>query len=253
MRLVQHRRSRVVPAAVAGLAVALSAAVALGAEVPSSPRSRAAIEKSRPALEQALTKKGLALGAPVFLRIFKESSELEVWVWSKTSRRFELFRTYPICHFSGTLGPKQNEGDSQAPEGFYRVAAGQMNPSSRFHLSFNLGYPNAYDRAWKRTGGALMIHGSCVSIGCFAMTNPVIEEIWTLAETALRSAQGAFEVHIFPFRLQAEHLEQSRRSPWFEFWSNLKEGYDRFEATHLPPQVRVKSQRYVFEAPFTPR
>ena len=225
----------------------LAPSLALAVAVPSSPRSREAVARVRPELEKALAAKGLALGAPVFLRLFKQTSELEVWIRGK--QRFELFRTYPICTFSGELGPKQRTGDMQAPEGFYRIAPGQMNPSSSFHLSFDMGYPNTYDRAWGRTGSALMIHGNCVSIGCYAMGDPAIEEIWTLADAALRAGQPSIAVHAFPFRLDADRLEVNRASPWYPFWTNLKAGYDVFEQRHLPPQVSVRGKAYVISAP----
>ena len=171
---------------------------------PENSRSRAAIDRVRPALVAALEADGLSLGAPIFLRIFKQENELEVWLENGSS--FELFRTYPICKYSGSLGPKLQQGDWQAPEGFYFVRPRQMNPSSRFHLSFNLGYPNAYDRAHGRTGDFLMVHGRCVSVGCYAMTDPVIDEIWTLADAAFRGGQPFFRVHIFPFRMTPENM-----------------------------------------------
>jgi murein L,D-transpeptidase YafK len=239
---LSRQRPTRIPSPALALLLVLGSSPAMTAEVPSSPRSREAADRVQPGLEKDLARKGLALGSPIFLRIFKDTSELELWVRGK--ERFELFRTYPICTFSGDLGPKQQAGDMQAPEGFYRITPRQMNPMSRFHLSFDLGYPNAYDQAWGRTGSALMIHGNCVSIGCYAMTDPSIEEIWTLAAAALRSGQGSIAVHIFPFRMTAERLEANRASEWFDFWSNLKEGYDRFEKERVPPQVSVRGRRY---------
>ena len=191
-----------------------------------------------------MAKRRLRFGSPVFIRIFKQSKELEVWV--KRGRRFELFKTYPIHYFSGALGPKLKEGDRQAPEGFYYVPPSRLNPNSRFHLSFNLGYPNAYDRAQGRTGSALMVHGSTVSIGCFAMTDPLIEEIYTVVEAALKGGQSFVRVHIFPFRMTNENLSKQRSSMWFAFWSNLKEGHDHFEEHGTPPDVNVRSGRYAF-------
>lgn len=190
----------------------------------------------------------LELGSPIFIRIFKESKELEVWV--KKGDRFQLFKNYPIHYFSGTLGPKLKEGDRQAPEGFYYVSASRMNPNSRFHLSFNLGYPNKYDRGLGRTGSALMVHGNTVSIGCFAMTDPLIEEIYTLADQALRNGQKFFRVHIFPFRMTEENMVRHRNSKWIEFWKNLKTGYDYFEKSWSPPNVEVENKVYTFERSF---
>jgi murein L,D-transpeptidase YafK len=197
-------------------------------------------------LDTRLTAKGLTRGAPVFIRIFKRSRELEVWL--RKGRGFRLLHTYPICTFSGTLGPKTRRGDLQAPEGFYRVRLNQLNPHSRFHLSFNLGYPNAYDQAHGRTGDYLMVHGDCVSIGCYAMTDKGIEEIYTLVEAALRGGQDAVPVHIFPFRMTAAAMRKAARSRWIGFWRNLKQGHDLFRPGGRPPGVGVSGKRYVFRA-----
>lgn len=214
--------------------------------MPSSARSRAAIERVQPTLEAELGDRGLEFGAPIFIRVFKEPRILEVWVEAKNG--FVLFRTYDICTYSGTLGPKLRTGDRQSPEGFYFVTPNRLNPVSRFHLSFNLGFPNAYDRAHGRTGSYLMIHGNCVSIGCYAMTDAAIEEIYALADAALRNGQPFFRVHIFPFEMTAVNLRARRSSRWAGFWRNLKEGYDWFERTRRPPNVDVENGRYVFES-----
>ncbi len=213
--------------------------------VPTSPRSSSVAKRISPNLQQQLQQKGLNMGAPVLMRIFKQSSELELWL--QNNGRFELFKTYPICTFSGELGPKTKQGDMQSPEGFYSVSAKQLNPNSRFHLAFNLGYPNAYDRAYQRTGDALMVHGDCVSIGCYAMTDAQIEEIYTLASAALQHGQSAFQVQAFPFRLTDAQLARHKNAPWLAFWQNLKVGYDYFEQHQLPPKVTVKNKQYHFE------
>jgi murein L,D-transpeptidase YafK len=214
-------------------------------EVPSSQRSRKATARVAPALIRDLGRNGLALGSPIFIRLFKAERELEVWV--KEGAAFKLFRTYSIVAMSGRLGPKLREGDRQAPEGFYFVTPARMNPNSRFHLSFNLGYPNTYDRAHKRTGSALMVHGNRVSIGCFAMTDTKIEEIYCLADAALRNGQKFFRVHCFPFRMAKENMTKQRKSKWISFWENLKVGHDSFELTKQPPNVVVRNKKYVFE------
>jgi murein L,D-transpeptidase YafK len=190
-----------------------------------------------------LAGKGLALGAPVFVRIFKLESELEVWL--KKDGRYELFATYPICLWSGRLGPKLQEGDRQAPEGFYSVSKDQLNPNSRWHRSFNLGFPNAFDRALDRTGSLIMVHGGCQSIGCFAMTDPVVDEIWRLITAALDGGQQSFDVQVFPFRMTERNLRARSGDRWSQFWSDLQAGYDAFERTHMPPQVGVCDGRYV--------
>jgi murein L,D-transpeptidase YafK len=214
-------------------------------EVPSSQRSRAAIGRVVPSLVRDLQTAGLAYGNPVFIRIFKEERELELWV--EKGSAFKLFRTYPVVAMSGKIGPKLREGDRQAPEGFYFVPPSRMNPNSRFHLSFNLGYPNKYDRAMGRTGSALMVHGNEVSIGCFAMTDSKVEEIYALTEAALRNGQKFFRVHVFPFRMTERRMNEARSETWYPFWKNLQDGYDYFEKTGNPPNVLVKDRKYVFE------
>lgn len=191
-----------------------------------------------------LGKKGMSAESPIFIRIFKEESELEVWK-ARDDGRFYHFKTYPICNWSGDLGPKQKQGDKQAPEGFYTVSAAQLNPNSQFHLAFNIGYPNAYDRVQGRTGDALMVHGKCKSAGCYAMTDALIEEIYALAREAIRGGQQTFEVHAFPFRMTNAKLTQMKAHPWYPFWVTMKEGYDHFENHRLPPQVAVCERRYV--------
>lgn len=187
----------------------------------------------------------------MFVRIFKEEMELEVWL--DDGRAFRLLKTYPICTYgSGSLGPKTREGDGQAPEGFYFVKPDGLNSVSQCHLAFNLGYPNAYDRAHGRSGSSLMVHGDCCSIGCFAMTDLGIEEIYSLADAALRGGQPFFRVHVFPFRMTPENMERHQSSRWYAFWENLQEGHDFFERNgHRPPDVTVREGRYRF-APCAP-
>lgn len=198
----------------------------------------------RPVLQKELAKDSLNFG-PVFIRIFKESRELELWL--KKEDKYRLFKIYDICYFSGEPGPKLRQGDYQSPEGFYYVKPSQLNPNSTFHLSINIGYPNRYDRAHHRTGRYIMIHGNCVSIGCYAMTDKAIEEIYTLAEAAFRSGQSFFRVHIFPFRMKEEKMEENKNTRWINFWRNLKQGYDYFEQHKIPPDVLVRDGKYIFQ------
>lgn len=195
---------------------------------------------------ERLAGKGLAPGAPVFIRIFKEEHELELWM--KGDGRFVLFATYPVCRYSGVLGPKLRSGDRQAPEGFYTVGRGQLNPKSRWRRAFNVGFPNLFDRGHGRTGSNIMIHGGCSSIGCYAMTNPVIEEIWDLAVAALDGGQKRFAIHIFPFRMTDGRLAAHDAGLWRAFWADLKKAYDLFEATGAPPRIDVCRGRYVARA-----
>jgi murein L,D-transpeptidase YafK len=216
-------------------------------DVPSSNTSKNAIAKLSAQLEREFNSKGLEFGSPIFIRIFKQEAQLEIWVDSEDG--FTLFKKYPICTFgSEGLGPKLFEGDGKAPEGFYFVKANQMNPFSSYHLSFNLGYPNQYDRTHGRTGSALMVHGNCVSVGCYAMTDEKIEEIYTIAHQALVNRQPFFRVHVFPFKMTDTNMKLHERSQWYSFWLNLKQGYDYFENNnHTPPNVLIRNNQYIFE------
>ena len=196
-------------------------------------------------LYSELSAGGFTLGDAAHVRIFKRERVLELWL-QRPEQQFALFKSYPICAFSGGLGPKLAEGDKQAPEGFYRVASRQLNPHSRHHLAFNLGFPNAYDRELERTGSALMVHGGCTSVGCFAMTDPQIDEIYTVVEAALRQGHDTVDVAIFPFRLTEQALGAETHSEWLPFWENLKQGSDLFERTGLPPKVAACKGRYIF-------
>ena len=189
--------------------------------------------------------KGMSLGSPIMLRIYKEENVMEVWKQDHR-KRYALLNSYEICKWSGKLGPKYIEGDRQAPEGFYHVNKGLMNPNSSYHLSFNLGYPNTYDRSHNRTGSYLMVHGDCSSAGCYSMTDEYIEEIYSLAREAFKGGQKAFQVQAFPFRMTAENMAKKINHPKFEFWKMLKEGSDHFEVTHKQPKVDVCEKRYVF-------
>lgn len=210
-------------------------------------RATAAAARVRPKLERDLQAAGLEFGASVFIRAFKEERLLELFVQNRRSGKFDLFRTYPIAAASGSLGPKLAEGDLQVPEGFYFVPPSAMKPDSRYHLAFNIGYPNAYDRSLGRTGSAIMIHGNRVSIGCLAMTDEKIEEIFTLCAAAQANGQDFFRVHIFPFRMSDERMAKVADSEWIDFWRNLKEGHDFFEKARVPPSVCARRNRYRFE------
>jgi murein L,D-transpeptidase YafK len=213
--------------------------------LPAAERLEDVRRRVKPLLERELASQSLRLGRPVFIRIFKESREFELWVQDEASV-WKLFRTYPIATYSGSLGPKLAEGDGQAPEGFYDVVRERLNPASRYHLAFNIGYPNAFDRDHARTGSLIMVHGDRVSIGCFAMTDPVIEEIYLLVAGALENGQRSVPVHSFPFRMTAERMEQAAAEPWSAFWQNLRLGHDYFSRNGRPPAVSVRDGRYEF-------
>ncbi|ESR24099.1 uncharacterized protein N177_2548 [Lutibaculum baratangense AMV1] len=189
----------------------------------------------------------MAVESPLLIRIFKEESELEVWKQTSAGR-FKHFKTYEICAWSGELGPKKKEGDRQAPEGFYTVTPAQMNPNSSYHLSFNIGFPNTFDRQLGRTGKHLMVHGACSSAGCYAMTDEVVQEIYGMARESFRGGQRSFQVQALPFRMTPANMAKHADNPNMPFWRNLKEGVDHFEVTGVPPEVGVCDRRYVFGA-----
>lgn len=221
---------------------AAGAAIFLAGCFTGTPKHQKPLSREAQAL---LRSKGLSVGAPMFVRIFKEESALEVWL-AADDGRYRHFKTYEICNWSGELGPKLKEGDLQAPEGFYIVTPAQMNHRSKYHLAFNIGYPNAYDKAHGRTGMHLMVHGGCSSAGCYAVTDKHVEEIFALARDAFLAGQREFPVHAFPFRMTEERMAMARDHRWYDFWINLKEGHDHFETHRIPPVAGVSDKRYVF-------
>ncbi|WP_319588924.1 murein L,D-transpeptidase family protein [uncultured Desulfobulbus sp.] len=221
----------------------LSAQSATGVALPSTPKSENLMAQAKPKIQQELQAKGFAVGQPIFVRIFKIPGTLELWM--NKGRGFELFKSYRVCNYSGFPGPKVNEGDWQAPEGFYSVSAEQMNPKSSYHLAFDIGYPNELDVAKNRTGGLIMVHGDCQSVGCFAMTNGRIEEIYLLAHEALKQGQERFAVHVFPFALTPLNMKKYAVSPWIKFWQSLEPGYAAFEQSKQVPEVAVQNGEYV--------
>jgi murein L,D-transpeptidase YafK len=200
-------------------------------------------------IDRALKAKGLSLRAPIMVRIFKTENVLEVWK-QKPNGRYTMLADFEICKWSGKLGPKFKEGDRQAPEGFYSVAPHQMNPRSSYHLSFNMGFPNRFDQSLGRTGTHLMIHGDCSSAGCYSMTDSQVEDIYALAREALRGGQTAFQIQAFPFRMTPENMAKHKDSEHFEFWQNIKIGYDHFELTKKPPSVEICERTYQFNKDF---
>ena len=200
-----------------------------------------------PQLLAEMVSKDMDLQSPILVRLFKTEAELEVWKQNR-SGRFALLKTYPICRWSGDLGPKVREGDRQAPEGFYSITPAQMNPQSAYYLSFNTGYPNAYDRALGHSGSQLMVHGDCSSRGCYAMTDEQIAEIYSLGRKSFFGGQHAFQFQAYPFKLTPVNMAKHRNNPNMPFWKMIKEGYDDFEVTRQEPKVDFCEKRYVFDA-----
>ncbi|MCP4205534.1 MAG: murein L,D-transpeptidase [Shimia sp.] len=213
------------------------------------PRDDIAIVRARqtPVLNAGFASYDTTLGAPVYIRIFKEERELELWVQTPADT-YALFKTYPICNHSGDLGPKLKEGDRQSPEGFYTVTKSALNPNSSYHLSFNLGFPNRFDRAQDRTGSFLMVHGDCVSVGCYAMTDPAIEEIYVAVEAALNGGQATVPVHAFPFHPTTQRMAKASGHQWEAFWEQLAPAYHAFAATGRPPLIAMDAGKYLVTA-----
>ena len=227
---------------------ALAAALALaGCDTESIAPSARSLQPLSPQLVSEIEKKNMSKESPILVRLFKEESELEVWKQDNNGR-YALLKSYPICRWSGELGPKVKMGDRQAPEGYYTITPSLMNPNSNWYLAINTGFPNAYDRANGRTGEFLMIHGDCSSAGCYAMTDEQIAEIYALAREAFFGGQRAFQIQAYPFKMTPINMAKHRNSPHMEFWRMLKEGYDHFEVTRQEPKVDVCEKRYVFDA-----
>jgi murein L,D-transpeptidase YafK len=192
-----------------------------------------------------MAEKGMSKDQPILIRSYKKESELEVWK-RKANGQYTLLKTYPMCRWSGQLGPKIREGDRMAPEGFYAITPAQMNPNSSYYVSFNMGFPNAYDRSHGRTGAHLMVHGACSSAGCYSMTDDQIGEIYALVREAQNAGQKAVQMQALPFRMTPQNLAKHRLDSNIAFWKNLKEGTDYFDVTGDEPQVGVSGGRYVF-------
>ncbi|MGD9657307.1 MAG: murein L,D-transpeptidase family protein [Methylocystis sp.] len=272
------------PADLAELAIRFAESAAATQADSAAPSARAALEATprgpaepahptevaraveptlRPAPDEAFQQEApirYGMGDQVFVRIFKKEGQLELWL-RKSNARFTLYKTYPICKWSGRLGPKLKEADYQSPEGFYSVSAKQLHPNSNYHRAFNVGYPNAFDRQNGRTGGLVMVHGACKSVGCFAMTDRGIDEIYAFVEAALRAGQKEVQLHIFPFRMTEQALAREtgggwlafvgasgHNEHWTAFWRNLKEGYDLFEQSGEPPVAFACGDHYAFGA-----
>jgi len=229
--------------------IALAVGMAACGQTETVGTAPAALPVSKAAVA-LMSQKGMTTAAPIFIRIFKEESELEVWK-ARDDGHYYHFKTYPICNWSGDLGPKLEAGDRQAPEGFYNISSGQLNPNSNYYLSFNVGFPNAYDRAFGRTGSAVMVHGNCKSAGCYAMTDALVEEIYGMVRDAIAGGEKQIPLHAFPFRMTPENMKRHQGAAWMAFWKQLKQGYDYFETTRQPPSVAVCSKQYVVNARFT--
>jgi murein L,D-transpeptidase YafK len=213
--------------------------------LPDSDRARTVRAKVWPGLRKGLDDKDLKNNSPIYIRIFKDESTLEIWV--KSGSRYQFFKSYTICYFSGGLGPKTRSGDGKSPEGFYIIEPKQLNPVSNYYLAINVGYPNKLELLKGYTGDAIMVHGRCASIGCYAMTDPGIEEIYTMVYKAFESGQPMIHLDIFPFRMDQKRMKANSSDPYISFWKTMKPGYDFFEKNHTLPNVIIKGKEYAFQ------
>jgi murein L,D-transpeptidase YafK len=239
--LARHARAAVLLATVA--APLLAAGCTDSSIKDFAPRASMSLPS---AILKRMAEKDMPKNSPIMARIFKEEGKLEIWK-QKTNGRYDIIASYQICKWSGKLGPKYTEGDRQAPEGFYTVRPSQMNPNSKYYLAFNIGYPNAYDRANGRSGANLMVHGACSSSGCSSMTDQQVGEIYAFGRDAFAGGQTEFQIQAFPFRMTPQNMARYRNDPNYSFWQMLKVGYDHFELTKVPPKVDVCEKRYVFD------
>ncbi|MEP7252533.1 MAG: L,D-transpeptidase family protein [Ginsengibacter sp.] len=182
----------------------------------------------------------------VYIRSFKYDSQLEVWVKNDMKEKYKLFKLYKVCMQSGSMGPKRLQGDYQVPEGFYYI--NEFNPRSAYHLSLGLNYPNASDRILSdsiRPGGAIYIHGSCVSVGCIPVTDDEIEELYIISSYAKASGEDFIPVHVFPFRYTSKKSIEyfktvSKDNPSLQkFAMELKSAFDKFEETRQVPLIMI--------------
>lgn len=242
------RRHRFVNKLPAFALIALAGGVLAGCEEstfsPTTSRSLAPLPPKTLAAMEAI---GSSKNAPVLIRTYKKEAELEIWKM-KADGHYAYLKSFPMCRWSGQLGPKVREGDRQVPEGFYAITPARMNPNSAYYLSFDVGYPNAYDRAMGHTGGSIMVHGVCSSAGCFSMTDAQIAEIYAIAREAFAGGQRAIQMQSYPFHMTAENLAKYRLDPNIGFWNQLKEGSDNFEVTKQDVAVGVCDKHYVFNA-----
>ena len=237
-------RSRAAAAFLTAATAALLAGCGDQFDTAGSGRSLTPVSAKTLALMESI---GTTDSSPVLIRTYKKEAELQIWKM-KSDGQYAFLKSYPMCRWSGQLGPKTHEGDRQVPEGFYTITPGQMNPNSNYYLSFNVGYPNAYDRAYGRDGGTIMVHGACSSAGCFSMTDAQIGEIYAIARDAFNGGQRAIQMQSYPFKMTAENLAKHRLDPNIAFWKELKNGADHFEVTKAEPSVLVCGKHYVFGA-----
>lgn len=188
--------------------------------------------------------KGLTLGSAVFIRVYKQTSEMELWV--QQGARYVHFKTYGICRWSGGLGPKMYEGDRQSPEGLYHITAADLIVNPRWDRAMNINYPNSYDVVNGRSGSGILIHGKCGSVGCFAIQDQNVEEVYGAVRAALNNGQAEIPVLALPFRFASVAPTVNDTLQLSEFWSDLRRADLLFERDRIPPTAWICDGRYYF-------
>jgi murein L,D-transpeptidase YafK len=195
-------------------------------------------------LAQEFAVKGLKLGSPVFIRVYKQTSEMELWV--QQGPRYVHFKTYGICRWSGFLGPKFYEGDRQSPEGLYRITTSDLIVNRRWDRAMNINFPNSFDSMNGRGGSGILIHGGCGSIGCFAVQNESVEDVYGAVRAALKGGQAYVPVLALPFRFTSLAPEKEDTLQMSEFWADLRRADLLFERDKIPPAAWICDGRYLF-------
>ena len=202
-------------------------------------------------LEKFLNAGGYGSNFSMLINAYIAEGKLEVWLKSKSSPTYSLFRTYNFCAHSGTIGPKVIEGDGQTPEGFYYINV--FNPVSSFHLSLGLNYPNAVDLARtgkdRKPGNDIYIHGNCVTVGCIPLTDDKIKEVYILGVEARNAGQDKIPVNIFPFKMTNANMKKyvAQFSIQANFWKTLQLGYLAFEKRKNQAKIMEVKGKYVFK------
>ncbi len=208
-------------------------------------RSQAPVVAARESLLAAeFAAKDLKLGSPVFIRIYKNTSRMELWV--QQGARYALFKTYGICRWAGGLGPKMHEGDNQSPEGLYHISSEDLIVNPRWHRAMNINYPNRFDVMNGRGGSGILIHGKCASVGCFAIQDANVEEVYDAVRAALHNGQARIPVLALPFSFAKYAPAVEDTAKMNDFWSDLRRADILFDRDRLPPTAYVCDGRYYF-------
>ncbi|MGB0884940.1 MAG: L,D-transpeptidase family protein [Chitinophagales bacterium] len=207
-------------------------------------RVKNAFEEKDYNLKQEFQKKGFSYPpSNILLVSYKAEGELQVWI-KEYNGSYRIFKVYDVCKKSGDFGPKRIQGDKQVPEGFYNINV--FNPSSDFHLSLGISYPNNSDRLNSTAsdlGGDIYIHGSCVTVGCLPMTDDIMEEIYLISAHAKNQGQQNIPIHLYPFKFNklTEYIFYKEYPEHITFWENLKSEYYYFTNNKRIRNINIDS------------